>query len=350
MARIESIRKIYSDGRHNAFTDMGYWKGQYYVSFRNGPRHPTLPGMWGSGMIIRSSDLESWELCARFEMEGVDTSNPRLMNLGDELGALGRAIYSKKPGLLRLYEGPSGVQPYVRCASDGSTWSDPEAVLENDDFFWRPVRVGDFWYMAGRRSEELTLVRSSDTRDWQAVSTIPPASGMRFSEEAELWVAEDERMQVIVRAQEDMNMACLAESEPPYVNWELTELEYTVHCAACQRVGDEIWVAGKAPTEQFPSSVEIPPAPTREKMAALAWRDGRLCKTPDWHTAIWRFVDGRLEPLMVFPSGGDCGYPDMVVEENRVLVSYYSQHDVDNGPDPSMGECPNEIYLAEISL
>ena len=47
---------------------------------------------------------------------------------------------------------------------------------------------------------------------------------MRFSEEAELWVSEDERMHVIIRVQDDTRVACLAESEPPYIDWELTEL------------------------------------------------------------------------------------------------------------------------------
>ncbi len=350
MVDIKSIRKIYSDGRHSAFTDMEYWKGHYYVSFRNGPRHPTLPGMWGSGLIIRSGDLESWEVCARFEMEGMDTSTPRLMDLGDRLGALGRVIYSKKPGLLRLYEGESGIQPYMRFTSDGTVWSDPQAVLQRDYCVWRPVRVGDLWYLAGGGSEGLSLARSADTLDWQTVSIIPPGPKMHFSEEAELWVTEDEQMHVIIRAHENEDMAYLAESEPPYTDWKLSELEYTIHCAVCKPVGDELWIAGKAPTAQFPASVEIPPGPTREKIAALVWRDGRLCKTPDWHTAIWRFADGKLDPILVFPSGGDCGYPGMVVEADRVLMSYYSQHDVDSGPEQKPGECPSDIYLAEIGL
>ena len=351
MAHLKSIRKIYSDGRHSAFTDMEHWKGQYYVSFRNGPRHPTLPGMWGSGLIIRSRDLESWEVCARFEMEGMDTSTPRLMDLGDQLGALGRVGYSKKPGLLRLYEGETGIQSYMRFTSDGAVWSDPQPVLHNDNYFWRPVRFGDVWYVTEFiGAEGLRLARSTEPLDWRTISTIPPAPGMKFSEEAEIWISDDEMMHVIIRAHENEEMAYLAESEPPYTDWEVSELEYTLHCAVCKRVGDELWIAGKAPTAQFPPSVAVPPGPTREKMAALAWYDGRLCKTPDWHTAIWRFVDGKLEPILVFPSGGDCGYPGMVVEKDRVLMSYYSQHDVDNGPAPEPGECPNDIYLAEIAL
>jgi len=96
--------------------------------------------------------------------------------------------------------------------------------------------------------------------------------------------------------------------------------------------------------------VEIPPEPSPEKIASLARRDERLAKTPqDWHTVIWRLSGGYLDPLLVLPSRGDCGYPGLVVEEDRVLVSFYSQHDIDAGPTPISGECANEIYLAEIA-
>ena len=40
----------------------------------------------------------------------------------------------------------------------------------------------------------------------------------------------------------------------------------------------------------------------------------------------------------------------MVLEEDRLLMSFYSQHDVDEGPKPRPGEHANEIYLAEIGL
>ena len=349
MAYIKSIRKIYSDGRHNAFTDMEYWNGHYYVSFRNGPRHPTLPGMWGSGMIIRSSDLEFWDVCARFEMEGIDTSNPRLLDLGDELGALGRAIFSKKPGLLRLYEGESGIQSYMRFTSNGTVWSDPEPVLHNDNYFWRPVRFGNVWYITEwSAAEGLRLARSTDTRDWQIISTIPPTPKIRYTFEGEIWITDDEVMHIIIRAYENQDPAYLAESKPPYTDWKLAELNYTVHCPVCKPVGDEVWIAGRAYTAQFPPSVEIPPGPTREKIASLVWRDGRLAKTPAWHTAIWRFIDGKLDPILVFPSAGDCGYPGMVVEKDRILLSYYSQHDVDQAPKSKPGEIANDIYLAEV--
>ena len=70
----------------------------------------------------------------------------------------------------------------------------------------------------------------------------------------------------------------------------------------------------------------------------------------DWHTAIWRLVGDHLEPILVLPSRGDCGYAGMVVEEDRVLTSFYSQHDVDEGLTPRPGVIPSEIHVEEIAL
>ena len=349
MAHIKSIKKIYSDGRHSAFTDMEYWKGHYYIGFRNAPGH-ARPGGYGKGMIIRSSDLETWEVCARFEMDGVDIGTPRLLNLGDGLGALCWGVHSKEPALLGVHEGVNGNQPHVRFTTDGTSWSSPQAILQRDTYFWRPVRFGDVCYMTVWGTEGLRLARSEDGRDWQIVSTIPPVSRIRYTEEGELWITEDERMLIIIRAHENPDPAYLAESEPPYTDWKLTELNYTVHCPAFKPVGDELWVAAKTITAQFPSSVKIPSEPSPEKIASLTRQDERLAKTPqDWHTAIWKLVGDHLEPILVLPSRGDCGYPGLVVDD-RVLMSFYSQHDVDEGPKPRPGEHANEIYLAEIGL
>ncbi|MBE9546742.1 MAG: hypothetical protein IMF10_04490 [Proteobacteria bacterium] len=143
-------------------------------------------------------------------------------------------------------------------------------------------------------------------------------------------------------------MALLGRNKPPYKEWKLEELNYTVHSPVIRPVGDELWVAGRAFSEQLPPSM-LPPEPSPEKIASLARQDERLAKSPqDWHTAIWRIVGDQLEPILVLPSRGDNAYPGMVVEEDRLLISYYSQHDVDNGPTPKPGEYASEIYLAEI--
>jgi len=349
MAYIKGIKKIYSDGRHNAFTDIEYWKGHYYVTFRNAGRH-AYPGDYGDILVIRSDDLKRWEVCARLSTgEDHDNRDPALLNLGDELGVFFGSSFPDEPGQLLYTEGSKWrIKSYAAFTSDGVNWSSPQPIYEPDFWLWQVESFGEVSYgTAYNREGTLRLVRSPDGRNWETVSEIPPD---RFkSTEAGLWVKGDGEMCLVVRVRESSGMAFLARSEPPYGRWYLKELNYTVHSPVIRPVGGELWVAGRAFGEQIPPSM-LPPEPPPEKIEALACLDERLARPQEWQVALWRFIGDSLEPILVLPSRGDNAYPGMVVEEGSVLISYYSQHDVDNGPRPKPGECPSEIYLAEIEL
>lgn len=349
MARIKSIRKIYSDGRHSAFTDIETWKGHYYVAFRNAGSH-ARPGDYGDVLVIRSSDLESWDICARLSAgDDHDDRDPHLLDLGDELCVSFFSAFPKRPGEL-LYEAGGGRHHVQACASftsDGTSWSTPQTV-KDECAVWQVERFGTICYASFGSRGDFAIGRSLDGRNWEEVSRVQ--FPIQQTVEAGIWITEEEKMQLIVRMNKNEDMAYLAESKPPYQDWKLTELNYTVHCPVFRPVGDELWVAGRAFTEQLPPSM-LPPEPSPEKIESLTRRDARLAKTPqDWHTAIWKLVGDHLEPILVLPSRGDCGYPGLVIKEDRVLMSYYSQHDVDEGPKPKPGEYASEIYLAEIEL
>ncbi len=348
MAWVKEIRKIYSDGRHNAFTDIEYWKGHYYVTFRNAGRH-AVPGDYGDILVIRSEDLRSWEVCARLSAgDDHDDRDPHLLDLGDELGVYFFSGFPERPGGL-LYTVPGNgrhLQSYASFTSDGTSWSAPQ-LLWDGWAVWQVERFGDVCYASFMSKEDFVIARSSDGRNWEEVSTIQ--FPIRPTAEAGIWVAEDGKMKLIVRMRGRgyEPSAYFAESEPPYKEWHLKELGYIVHSPVIRQVGDELWVAGRAFGRQLPLSM-VPPEPPKEKVKALARLDERLAKPQEWHVALWRLVGDRLDPILVLPSRGDNAYPGMVVEEGRVLVSYYSQHDVDNGPKPKPGEFASEIFLAEI--
>ena len=355
MAHIKSIKKIYSDGRHNAFTDIEYWKGRYYVTFRNANGH-ARPGpveAQGNIIVIRSQDLREWEVCARIVTEGDerDDRDPHLVDMGSELGVFFCTSKPKEPGKLLHKEGSmSTFQSHAAFTMNGVDWSSPQVVSEIDTWLCQVEHhKGTFYCAAFNREGRFKLTSSPKGRRWETISEIPPEEFK--STEVGIWITNDEVMHFVDRAWEDPDMALLGQSSPPYKEWKIKKLRYTVHCPVLRPVGDELWVAGKTITTQFPQSVEIPPEPSPEKIASLTRRDERLAKTPqDWHTAIWRLVGDRLEPILVLPSRGDCGYPGLVVEEDRVLMSFYSQHDVDEGPTPKSGEHASEIYLAEIGV
>ncbi len=350
MASVTSIDKIYSDGRHSAFTDMELWKGQYYVSFRNSGGH-ARPNDYGDIVVIRSKDLSAWEVCARLSVgEKHDDRDPHLLDLGDELGVYFFSASAKQPGgvLYSSSDDPRRVEAYASFTSDGSSWSAPQRIRQEEGAVWQIERFGEVCFASFTGKAGFSIGRSADGREWE--EGTPMEFPVPHTVEAGIWVGPDEQISLVVRMSRNEDMGYLARSEPPYSDWTFTELNYTVHCPVIRTVGDELWVAGKTITAQFPSSVEIPPEPSQEKIASLTRQDERLAKTPqDWHAALWRLVGNRLEPVLVLPSRGDCGYPGLVVEEDRVLMSYYSQHDVDEGPTPRPGEHASEIYLAQIA-
>jgi hypothetical protein len=50
-------------------------------------------------------------------------------------------------------------------------------------------------------------------------------------------------------------------------------------------------------------------------------------------------AEGEYDPILDFPSGGDCSYPGLVFQDGLLWVSYYSSH-----------EGKSAIYLAKVRL
>ncbi len=352
MARIKSIRKIYSDGRHNAFTDLEYWKGHYYAIFRNSGRH-AMPGDYGDVLVIRSPDLESWDLCARLSAgSDHDDRDPALLDMGDELGAFFGSSSSREQGGL-LYEDKNRdrtnrcIQSYASFTSDGTFWSSPLPVFEPDMWLWQVEGFDGVYYGTARNlALKFKLTRSVDGRSWETVSEIYHKSKIG---EAGLWITDDKVMHIVGRAKDHHDMALLARSAPPYTEWKVKELSCSIHSPVIRPVGDELWVAGRASGEQLPHSL-LPPAPDSDKIEALARRDERIANPQDWFTALWRLTENDVEPILVLPSRGDNAYPGMVAEKDRVLISYYSQHDADKSPEPRPGEKVSDIFIAELEV
>ena len=75
-AELLDLTRIYADGKYNAFTDMKFYKGYYWVAFRSGKAHISPEGRI---IIIRSKDLKNWESFAEIKHPGLDLRDPRLI-------------------------------------------------------------------------------------------------------------------------------------------------------------------------------------------------------------------------------------------------------------------------------
>jgi lysophospholipase L1-like esterase len=85
------FRKVYSDPenfltKHNGFTDLTYFEGEFYVGFRTGARHGFRGLLGGKTLVLRSADGITWVKDAELKVEGfVDTRDPKFLHVGDRL-------------------------------------------------------------------------------------------------------------------------------------------------------------------------------------------------------------------------------------------------------------------------
>ena len=67
--KAKNVRKIVSDGRHNAFAAFVKWQDQYWLAFRKGTGHVARDGDLA---VIRSSDTMTWEPSITLDVSGDD--------------------------------------------------------------------------------------------------------------------------------------------------------------------------------------------------------------------------------------------------------------------------------------
>ena len=80
--RITRARRVFSDGKHNAFTGIAAAHGKVFIAFRSGTNH-MIPD--GAIKVIGSSDMETWQVAAEVQRLGVDLRDPKAAVWGEKL-------------------------------------------------------------------------------------------------------------------------------------------------------------------------------------------------------------------------------------------------------------------------
>ena len=111
-AKAKSVRKIVSDGRHNAFAAFVKWRDQYWLAFRKGTGHVARDGDLA---VIRSSDTTTWEPSVTLDVSG-DDRDAQLLPTPKRLFLY---INSLNGGRFHVSVSHTG---------DGRAWSKPQPV------------------------------------------------------------------------------------------------------------------------------------------------------------------------------------------------------------------------------
>lgn len=321
--RVTSVRRVYDNGPHNAFTDLCRFRGRYYLTFRNCPDghmvHPT-----SSIIVLASDDTKQWQQVYRFHVAKRDTRDPHFLIFKDKLFIYTATWYTGDTSPKR-YD-MNELLGYAVWTADGSAWNGP-IMLEGTygHYVWRAATWGDKAYLCGRRKHEFAHVGSRKERDVLVESAMLESDdGLiwrkaalfqeTYGDETAFLFENDGSVLAVCRSGGGRN-AQVCRSRPPYTTWQRKDLDRYIGGPLLAKWGDRYLVGGR-----------------------------KMIGKPA--TSLYWLVDGQLKEFAELPSGGDNSYPGFVqLAPNRALVSYYSSHEKD-----ADGKTMTAIYLAELEL
>ncbi|MDA2927530.1 exo-alpha-sialidase [Acidobacteria bacterium AH-259-G07] len=298
---IVSVRKIWDQAPHNAFTDLIRFRQQWYSTFREADVHGA--GEDGKVQVLVSADGEEWKSVALLAEDGIDLRDPKLSITPDGRLMLlaGGSVYER--GTYRTR------QPRVAFSSDGGKWSATQRILGDGHWLWRVTwhegrAYGVSKLGEGNNPRRGFLYRSTDGLHYELITElhVPGVS------ETTLRFLEGGEMMALVRHEEGNKHGWIGTSQPPYTRWTWHETEY--------RLGG-------------PNFIQIPDG--------TLWASSRRYH-PDGNSTVLAEMGRELyKPVLTLPSGGDTSYPGLVWHDELLWMSYYSSH-----------EAKTSIYLAKI--
>ena len=316
---VRNVRRAYYNGEHNAFTDLCWFQGRIYLTFRSCPDgHMVFPS--STIRVLTSDNLgRDWREVHRFSVGRRDVRDPHFLVFRDKL-----FVYT---GTWYCGDGPpkqreaNRMLGYAAVSADGARWEGPH-VLEGTygHYIWRAAAHGGKAYLCGRRKKdfaelpvtseegrritESAMLESDDGLAWRARAFFQEEWG----NETAFQFASDGSVTAVART---VGNAQLCRARPPYRRWTRSDLGRYIGGPLLARWQGRYVVGGRHMTDRQPA------------VTALYWLEG-----------------GQLEEFARLPSGGDNSYPGLVeLPSGEALVSWYSSH-----------EKGTAVYLAQLAL
>lgn len=299
--------KVYEDGKHNAFTDLVKWEGEYYIAFRNASSHFNPAKADGRIFIMKSEDLENWTKVGDIHVEGWDNRDPKLYVFNDKLYLFTQS-WSPEDKTHRTF---------MFYTQDGSNWIGPYDCGEY--VYWRPRYFAGYTYVAAYRGwkegeeGEVHLLKSKDCINWKLVTIMAKGD---YVNETDILFTHNEVI-AFSRRERGARTTLMLMSKYPFIEWSLKELSEVVQSPAILKHRGTTLLAGRYVDKEL--------------------------KKPS-KTALFTFANNDIKLIYEFPSGGDNAYPGLLeIGDGLIAVSYYSSHE-------TRSKTAANIYLAIMSI
>jgi hypothetical protein len=325
-----SVKKIWDNAPHNAFTDLIRFNGRWYCAFREGKAHVSDDGKL---RLIVSDDGEDWRSVSLFECPDGDLRDPKLSITADGMLMLNSAVRFTAPldgskyrqfkwalsvdgspweEFSRNFSAMKGLthQSLTWLSKDGEEFLGPYACVSGAGTWrWSVTWHGGFGYSVGYGGKDASgcLYRTSDGKRWEIVASniFPDGKG----NEASLVFTDDGTLYCLLRDGGRSGNAHIGVANPPYTNWLWKDLGMRIGGPKLFRLPSGLFICG------------------------VRLYEGRIRTS----LCVIDVYEGKMSELLTLPSGGDTSYTGILWHDDVLWVSYYSSH-----------EGKSAIYLAKV--
>jgi hypothetical protein len=302
------VIRVWDVAPSNAFTDLILFRNRFFLAFREANSHDSMDGKIRVLMSLNGSE---WESAAVLAAPLVDLRDPKFsITPGGKL-MLNAAAAQRNVS-------PTRYQSLYWASSDGRTWTALNTTGNLNYWMWRVAWEGSQGYSVAYRTTppyHTTLYAGNPEQGIDFSPVISPLVSGSYANETVLLFRSNADLLALTRrdpiAPYTTTLALMGKAVSPYTSWSWSETNY--------RLGG-------------PDMLEL--ADGRIVVAARVY-------TPSTHTGLlWLDPDqGTLTEFLQLTSGGDTGYPGLVMRNGVLFVSYYSSH-----------EGKPSIYLAKMKL
>ncbi|MBN2152031.1 MAG: hypothetical protein JW839_11325 [Candidatus Lokiarchaeota archaeon] len=354
-ATLIRTEKASADDAYNAFSDLAFHGGTWWLAFRSGTGHVSPAG---EIVVMCSADCSAWEQHARIEVQGVDLRDPKLFVSRGRLLVLAFSLDHHDPRFRRFR--PADSYFFDVDGKEVARFSQGDHV----DILWNAREVGGKVYATGYSFTDghyrMRLWRAGGVEGpWDVVHAfeddplpLPPNLGFT---EACIVPREGERMALFCRTDGD-SLARLPKGLAPW--WQAHRGYWKRKRAAGRcpgRQGGDWFVVGTAGAPYTRWDLK-PHEMYLKGPAAIAMDGGFLVvgRHAGHGDRLKRVVlfhyDGEFHELLTLAGGNDGSYAGMAWHPERageLVVSFYSDHE--RLGTPLAGKA-NDVWVSRIAV
>lgn len=297
------VTKIYSEGTHAAFTTiMKGDRDDYYVAFREAKEHHYSKS---AIKIIKSKNLKDWEVSATTK-KIKDLRDPQFSEGGLYCVKVDCSTTHKTFTGEPVYDVKSLELLHATIIKDGKMYL--KKTFNYKKLYWPWVIKKDFII-------EYKAYKPGPIKVFYKNKLLTPPSFLGTTETD--GIKQGKEFLFIER--NDYGKSHMVRGTNK--EWRVYQLQDEIHCPRIFEWKGKTYVVGRE--------------------AASKMDNPTMC--------IWEVLDKTVKLVKTLPGCGDLGYPGVLVEKDRVLISYY--HQGEDGFDVKNPKRihKSSIYLAEVT-